>query len=57
LSKLSTLALDVLHDRALPEDRAEEIEALLVSAGASYGATVLAVVEPVQKLLFSALEK
>jgi hexosaminidase len=57
LSRLSTFALDALRDQALPEGRAEEIDALLASAGASYGATVLAVVEPVQKLLSSALEK
>jgi len=57
LSQLSNLALDALHDPDLLEGRADEIEALLTYAGATYGATVLAVVEPVQKLLSSALEK
>lgn len=57
LSELSTLGLDAISDPVSLEGKEEEIGALFNAAGAAYGGTVLAVVDDVQKLVFSAMGK
>ena len=57
LSALAKLGLDVLTDPGSLKGLHAEIEALLSSAGEAHGGTLLAVVEPVQKLVESATKK
>lgn len=55
LSELAKIGLDAIKDPNALKGKEHEIEALFASAEVAYGATVLAVVEPVQKLLSTAL--
>ncbi len=57
LSALAKLGLDVLTDPGSLKGLHAEIEALLSSAREAHGGTLLAVVEPVQKLVESATKK
>jgi hexosaminidase len=57
LSELAKLGLEALTNPEALKGGPEAYESLFTSARASYGGTILAVVEPVQKLLFSALGK
>ena len=56
LSHLAQMALEALSDPESLAGRKDELNELIASASASYGATNLAIVAPVQKLIQSAIK-